>query len=193
VKPTEPYLDLEDDDLSTEKLDLQVQKAQEQLLALKRQQEQIEKQKRELEELSRRQEMLQQGRSEMLDKFTRSLVIVEREVLETQKRVELLREIDESFRKHVEILEAIDPKTWDPADLNRELTKALGAVDDARAEYQKTLPKIQPDATVDELTGEELSDSHSAHDFFYWLKAGFAFTLPLLVLGTIYLVVALFR
>ena len=193
MKPTEPYLDLEDDDLSTEKLDLQVQKAQEQLLALKRQQEQIEKQKRELEELSRRQEMLQQGRAEMLDKFTRSLVIVEREALEAQKRVELLREIYDSFRQHVEILEAIDPKTWDGADLNRELTKALGAVDDARAEYQKSLPKIQPDATVEELTGDELSDSHAAHDFFYWLKAGFAFTLPLLVLGTIYLVVALFR
>ncbi len=194
MKPTEPYLDLpEEDDLSTEKLDLQVQKAQEQLLALKRQQEQIEKQKRELEELSRRQEMLQQGRAEMLDKFTRSLVIVEREALEAQKRVELLREIYDSFRQHVEILEAIDPKTWDGADLNRELTKALGAVDDARAEYQKSLPKIQPDATVEELTGDELSDSHAAHDFFYWLKAGFAFTLPLLVLGTIYLVVALLR
>ena len=50
-------LDLEEDDsLSTEQLDNQVQKAQEQLIALKRAQEQLEKQKRELEELSRRQE-----------------------------------------------------------------------------------------------------------------------------------------
>lgn len=194
MKPTEPYLDLpEDDELSTEKLDLQVQKAQEQLLSLKRQQEQIEKQKRELEELSRRQEALQQGRTEMLEKFTRTSVILEREAFDAQKRVELLREIYESFNQHLQILEAIDPKSWEPADLNRELTKALSAIDDARAEYQKSLPKIQPDAAAEELVGDELSYSHGGQDFFYWLKAGFAFTLPLLVLGTIYLVVALLR
>jgi hypothetical protein len=46
----EPFLDLpEDQSASPEMLDSQVQRAQEQLLQLKRQQEQIEKQKRELE------------------------------------------------------------------------------------------------------------------------------------------------
>lgn len=194
MKPTEPYLDLpEEDELSTEKLDLQVQKAQEQLLALKRQQEQIEKQKRELEELSKRQEALHQGRAEMLEKFTRTGVILEREAFEAQKRVEQLREIYEAFHQHVQVLESIDPKRWEGADLNRELTKALSAIDDARAEYQKCLPKIQPEATVEELTGDEQPEGGSSHDFLYWLKSGFAFTLPLLILGTIYLVIALLR
>src|SRR3712207_4215863 len=48
IRPIEQMLELsEEEAASPEHLDSQVQKAQEQLLALKRQQEQIEKQKRE--------------------------------------------------------------------------------------------------------------------------------------------------
>ncbi len=80
IRPVEQMLELSEDEAnSPEHLDSQVQKAQEQLLQLKRQQEQIEKQKRELEELSRRQDELEHGRSEMADKLTRSLVVLERE------------------------------------------------------------------------------------------------------------------
>src|SRR5690242_21915214 len=92
IRPAEQMLGLSDDEsVSAEHLDSQVQKAQEQLLQLKRQQEQIEKQKRELEELSRRQEELDQGRTEMTDKLTRSLVVLEREAYNAQNRLEQVR------------------------------------------------------------------------------------------------------
>ena len=97
IRPIEQMLELsQEEPLSTEHLDNQVQKAQEQLLQLKRQQEQIEKQKRELEELSRRQEELEHGRAEMTDKLTRSLVILEREAYDSQKKLEQLRVTHES-------------------------------------------------------------------------------------------------
>src|SRR5260370_2166277 len=105
--------------LSPERLDSQVQKAQEQLLQLKRQQEQIEKQKRELEELSRRQEELERGRAEMTDKLTRSLVVLEREAYDSQNRLEQLRVTRESFAQHLGLIEAIDPKSWNPSDLHK--------------------------------------------------------------------------
>ena len=80
TRAMEQMLELSDEDeVTPELLGSQVQKAQEQLLQLRRQQEQIEKQKRELEELSRRQEELERGRAEMTDKLTRSLVVLERE------------------------------------------------------------------------------------------------------------------
>lgn len=191
MKPTEPFLDLpEGDEMSTEQLDAQVQRAQEQLLSLKRQQEQIEKQKRELEELSRKQEQLHQGRSEILEKLTRASVVLERELYDAQKRVELLRDIQEAFTQHYNILEGINPKGWEGADLNRELSKALSAVDDARAEFSKSLPKIQLDtpAYPDHESEEGMAGPAEVHDFGYWLKSGFAFTLPLLVLGTLALI-----
>ena len=91
-------------------LDSQVQRAQEQLLQLKRQQEQIEKQKRELEELSRKQEDLEKGRGEMIEKLTRSLVVIERETYEAEKRVEQLRLTNATFAQHLDSLERINPK-----------------------------------------------------------------------------------
>lgn len=198
---SEPLLELEEgDSLSTERIDSQVQKAQEQLLQLKRQQDLIEKQKRELEELSRRQEQLQQGRAEMVETYTRSLVVLERQTYDTEKRVENLKAIRENFLQHLEILESINPKSWEGADLNRELTKALSAVDDARAEYARCRSKLNAES------GEELIDAGTGaqpyhvgeiaedkRSFLYWLKSGFAFTLPLLILGVILLLVLLNR
>src|SRR5207302_8007069 len=149
-RPFEQMLELNDDEaLSAEHLDSQVQKAQDQLLQLKRQQEQIEKQKRELEELSRRQEELDHGRAEMTDKLTRSLVILEREAYETQKKLEQLRATRETFGQHLGMLEAIDPKGWNPADLHKELSRALSTVDDARAEFSQQRSRLQAIATQD--------------------------------------------
>src|SRR5258708_32490846 len=140
VRVKETYLELQEEDaLSTEHLDSQVQKAQEQLLHLKKQQETIEKQKRELEELSRRQELLQQGKAEMTEKLTRALVVVEREANDAQKRVELLHAIYQSYVQHLSVVEAINPKNWENLDINKELNKALSAVDDARAEYARSI------------------------------------------------------
>ncbi len=196
--PKDPELELpEEDSLSGEHLDNQVQKAQEQLISLKRQQEQIERQKRELEELSRRQEQLQVGRQEMVDKLTRAIVVLERETYEAQKRVEVLQGIAESFNSHVGQLEEINPKAWEGLDINKELNKALSAVDYARAEYAKSIPKISPETSneggdpVAATAGFQLdySGAHEPKDFTYWLKAGFAFTLPLLGLGIILIVV----
>jgi DNA repair exonuclease SbcCD ATPase subunit len=199
TRSDDQYLDLpEEDSLSGEHLDNQVQKAQEQLYALKRQQELIEKQQRELEELSRRQEQLQAGKSDMVEKFTRAVVVLDRETYDAKKRVELLNSIHESFTAHLDALDGINPKAWEGLDINKELTKALSAVDDARAEYSGSLPKISsnresdgPDpvaASVGYQIDQTLSEQK---DFMYWLKAGFAFTLPLLALGIIIIFVVL--
>jgi len=182
--------------MSAEALENQVQKAQDALLSLKRQQDQIERQKRELEELSRRQEQLNQGRTEMLEKFTRAVVVLERETYEARKRVEMLESIHESFTTHMDAMDAINPRGWEGLDINKELSKALSAVDDARAEYMTNLPKISPESEGDGAdpvavsAGYQLDYSHEGpRDFLYWLKAGFAFTLPLIILGIILLLV----
>ncbi len=190
------YADLHDEGtLDGEHLDSQVQKAQEQIYALKRQQELIERQKRELEELGRRQEQLHLGKTEVMEKLTRAIVIIERQAYDAQKRVETLHAIDESFHQHLDLLDSINPKNWEGLDLNKELTKSLSAVDDARAEYNRSIPKISQAADVD---GDVVAESVGYHldygvegpkDFVYWLKAGFAFTLPLVAIGLILILV----
>ena len=191
IRPIEQMLELnEEDSLSPEHLDSQVQKAQEQLLHLKRQQEQIEKQKRELEELSRRQEELDRGRAEMTDKLTRSLVVLEREAYDSQKRLEQLRATRESFAQHLGLIEAIDPKSWNPADLHKELSRALSTVDSARAEYSQQRSRLQAtgDSAGDETLPEaapDLSELNGGRSFSEWMRIGFAFSLPLIIFGLI--------
>jgi cell division protein FtsB len=178
-----------------ERLDSQVQKAQEQLLSLKRQQELIEKQKRELEELSRRQEELEAGRGEMVEKLTRSLVVLERQTAESQKRVEQLRATTESFTTHLRSLESINPKSWPSAEMQRELSRALSMVDHARTEFNQQRSRFASEAVDggvgDSSASEAYEEAFGDHDhtFLYWLKAGLAFTLPLLLLGLIALFV----
>jgi len=200
LRPIEQMLELnEDDNVSTEHLDSQVQKAQEQLLQLKRQQEQIEKQKRELEELSRRQEELERGRAEMADKLTRSLVVLEREAYDAQTKMEQLRATRESFGQHLELLEAIDPRTWNPADLNKELSRALSVVDDARSEYSQQRSRLEATSDGHEsvplpesASGFESSSGPPTHSFAQWLQIGFALSLPLILFGLITLLILLY-
>lgn len=189
IRPIEQMLELSEEANSPEHLDSQVQRAQEQLLQLKRQQDQIEKQKRELEELSRRQEELERGRAEMSDKLTRSLVILEREAYDTQKKLEQLRTTRESFGQHLELIEAIDPKVWNPADLSKELSRALSTVDDARTEFSQQRSRLQ---ATDEANGDvslpeaasDVSDLiHGGRSFGQWVQIGFAVTLPLIIFG----------
>jgi cell division protein FtsB len=197
IRPIEQMLELNEDEVnSTEHLDSQVQKAQEQLISLKRQQEQIEKQKRELEELSRRQEELERGRAEMGDKLTRSLVILEREAYDSQKKLEQIRATRESFEQHLLLLESIDPKSWNPAELHKELSRALSTVDDARAEFSQQRSRLSA------TTGEDAGDLPlpeaapdvglgGAHSFLHWLQIGLALTLPLIIFGILALVIFL--
>jgi len=133
---------------------------------------------------------LDRGRSEMTDKLTRSLVILEREAYNTQKRLEQLRATRESFTQHLELIEGIDPKSWNKADLHKELSRALSTVDEARTEYSEQRSRLQatsdsagdaalPDVTSDAYHGEE------GRSFFHWVRIGIALTLPLIIFGAI--------
>lgn len=200
-RPRDQFLDLpEGDPLSTEHLDEKVQQAAQQEQELKRRLEAIERQKRELEEMSRRQDALNVGRSELIDKMTRALVVLEREIFDASKRVETLQTIQESFRQHLDVLEAVNPKSWEGTDISKELTRALGAVDDARSEYTKCYPKISSQPAIGSAQGSEEQDSYvmdygatDGKDFVSWLKIGFAFSLPLLIFGLITLIVIVSR
>ncbi|MBE2179767.1 MAG: hypothetical protein IAE97_04785 [Chthoniobacterales bacterium] len=182
----EDFLDLDEDTSAptVEQIDDQVAHAQEKLLQLKRQAEQLEREKQKLEELGRRQDQFDTGRAEMVDKFTSSLVHIQRETDQTLKRLEILKNVQATFTSYLHEIEAINPKDWTPADLNKELSKALGTIEDARSVYVKAQAQVAAD---EEIAGPSPFDGDSlasgGQSFGYWLMAGFAFTLPLFALG----------
>jgi len=183
------YLDLDDD--PSGQLGEKVQQVRAELESLKQKQEEIEREKLRLEELKRRQDELDAGRAEMLDKLTRSLVVVQREVEETQKRLEQLHAIYNSFTQHLRHLEAINARGWSNNDLPRELSKAISSVEDARAEFIKAQAKISPDSPADSPVSLAMDGDYEYEErgFAYWLKSGFAFTLPIQLLAVAGLVI----
>jgi len=183
----------EEEAMSPEHLDSQVQRAQEQLLQLRRQAEQIEKQKRELEELSRRQEELERGRAEMTDKLSRSLVILEREGYDSQKKLEQIRATHESFTQHLQLLEAIEPKSWNSAELPKELSRALSTVDDARTEFSQQRSRLEASGEATDIDLPEVASGGlglgGGKSFLQWMQIGLAVTLPLIIFGIVALLV----
>jgi len=104
--------------------------------------------------------------------------------------LEQLHNIQDSFAEHLKELEQIDCKSWGGKELSRELTRATGIVDEARATYARTQAKIAPieeDELLDESYGDEFGPK--GQGFLYWLQCGAAFTLPLLALGLIAIVI----
>ena len=193
-RPRDQLLDLpEGDPLSTEHLDEKVHLAEAHEQQLKRQLEVVERQKRELEELSRRQETFNTGKTELVDKLTRARVILEREIHDANKRVELLQIIDGNYALHLDTLDSINPKTWDGMDISKELTRALGAVDDARSEFTKSYPRIaampEHDSSAHESGYVADSGAGDSKDLLGWFKIGLAFSLPLIIFGLIALIV----
>jgi hypothetical protein len=185
--PREDFLDLDEaaNAPSVEQIDDQVALAQERLVALKRQAEQLEREKQKLEELSRRQEQFDTGRAEMVDKFTSSLVGIQRETDQTLKRLEILKNVQANFTEYLQELEAINPKDWSPAELTKELSRAIGIVEDARSIYVKAQAQVASDEDAGGTSPYESDHIGGGHSFGYWMMAGFAFTLPLTALGLI--------
>lgn len=169
-----------------------VQQVRAELESLKQKQEEIEREKARLEELKRRQDSLEQGRTEMLDKLTRALVVVQREIEESQKRVEQMHTIYNSFTQHLQQIDSINSRGWLPQDLPRELSKALSSVEDARSEYIKAQAKLSVDTSGEVSLPMQDMDYQLAEEergFSYWLKSGFAFTLPIQAIALVALLV----
>ena len=184
---------------TTDEFDEQVAQAQEQLEALRKQQEEIERQKAELEQLRIKQTEFQRGRVEMIENLQHSLDVFEREAFEAEQRVEQYGRAREAFNKHLGAIANLRPETWSRAELKSELEHACVVVSEGREEYDRTLTHLGSLPT-DGLAGAlptfnpvtapgASTDADIAHhtpetkDFSYWMRSGFAFTLPLMAFG----------
>lgn len=165
-------------------VDEAVLRAQEQLRELRQQQELVERQKRELQALSQRQADFETAREQSVRKFNRAIAALERERYETERVAEHLRACRDKLQHQLNLVESIDPGAWVKTELSHELSRAEALVSEADAELERTSVRVNaerggevlpPAAPPGLLTPKQLN-------FWFWLKAGLAFTLPLLLL-----------
>lgn len=188
---------------SMENVDQKVKAAQEQLLQLRMQQEEIERQKQHLEALRIKQERFVAGKRELLDKLGRCNNHVERELFDSQRRVEELSLVHEEFCRHLNILKGLQPEKWHRSQVDEELEHALAAIGDAENDYAKGLRRLHalapPESNSQELAGLDDGDASvlsslagaNSDDIASWMRRGFAFTLPLM--ATVLVAIILIR
>lgn len=182
--------------LTPEQLAGDVQRTQERLAALKREQEQLERRKRDLEELSRRQAEVETNTSDLTERLTRALVVLQQQSIESRRRAEQLEQAGGTLQRHLDGLQGIDIAGWSQSEAPREITRALGLLDAARSDYDATRARLLCDKTDPETAPEASAASADDRSFVASLQQGFAFTLPLLVVGLgilVALIVLIFR
>ncbi|MFC1462457.1 hypothetical protein ACFLQU_02520 [Verrucomicrobiota bacterium] len=156
---------------------------------LRKRQEHLEREKQGLVELSKKQEEYEHGKRDIIDKLGRGIVLVEKEQAQAVRMVELLGETRERFRDSLSELQKIEEDLWPDDEYQTELNRALVRVDIAREMYRKALARIdsaswhksgtekrQPDMFTE--ARRELGEKKG---FGYWLMAGLAASLPLIV------------
>lgn len=179
-----------------EEVDSKLEVARERLLTLRRQQEELERQKGELEELRRRQEEYSRGRAEITDKLARGLLAVERQQAESQRLTELCAATIDAFRDSTDQIQRIRDEDWDSANVRAELSNALGIIENARLEYNRAYSKLeclnlssgQPGPSLPEPGASKLP---GWDDLVRYACLGAAASAPLIVAGTIWLIVLL--
>lgn len=189
-----PALSLLDTPSHREQVDSRLTDAREQLLALRRQQEELERQKNELEELRRKQDEYSRGKAEMLDNLTRSLVTLEREQVAAQRLGELCGQTGTAFRSYLEQLQAIHDVEWNSDNLRPELSHALGVIENSRLEFNRARTKLDclnPAANTPPADAPAQTGVVSRRELIRYTLMGAAASAPLILAGTIWLIVAL--
>lgn len=193
--PNRPVSDLSLTPLGRHKqevTDQMVDKAQE-LDRLRARQEELEKERRTLEDMRKKQEAFDTGRREIKNRLTESLVRMEKDQLQADRLTQLLDETRRMFRVRLDEVTELNEEQWADENLLDELNKALALLENVRSDYNKALAKIDAihpqapagvAAAARSLTFENAPGQagEGSQGFGYWLRAGLAFTLPLMLL-----------
>lgn len=176
-----------------ENMDQRVLLAQERLSRLRREADDIEREKLALEELRIKQQGFMQGRVEMEERLSRATAILDREIVDTRRKVEQMLVMRDGFAEHLDAVQALSPEEWNRTNLHSELSRALAVIEDARLEYDRNMTRLQSFTQVPVVAESPSvrSESPSAHArmpvgitkeaFRQWAFYGLAFSAPALV------------
>lgn len=184
------------DDLNDE-----YQQAQDQLRQLRQQEEQIRRQAEELEELTQKEEQFKEGRASATEQLTKYLSLLDEQATEAQRLAEECGSAHERLESHLSHLNALRPETWSRADRKAEIARALSYVEAADEELEDATDLVNSfskkgtgifQAKPHHKRPAAALGSGSQQDFSYWIKSGFAFSLPLVGFAVIALLAILF-
>ena len=162
--------------------------AAEELERLRLLRSEIEQQHVELSELGLKQDAYQRSKREVSQNLDRALASLEKRSTECARSLDVIDETRKAFLAQLSAIQNIEESQWGAAGFEESLNRAFRTVDEAENVYSRAMSKIEaligPDLASPSPSKARASKAYSERlpgSFLFWLKAGFAFTLPLVV------------
>lgn len=160
-----------------------------QAMALKLQQEldRTQREARELEARQQKEHRFSDGRRDMCERLARSLAKLDRELHNAQKAVEEISVAREVYQHHLDTLRNISPEVLKHSHDDDALDHAVGAVEDAEAEFAKANHRLA--SVMPGVAHHVTAAGGLPQDFATWFRFGAAFTLPLAIVAVVFVIV----
>lgn len=159
--------------------------AQQQLEQLQHQREELERRKQELEELDNRRKAFLNTQAEISERLSSSLTHIDRVLFEMRQEIEDLEQTRQCFAEHVTRIDKLDPQAWSKENMAENLERAIAAIEHADDEYQQAAQHFdgtRSGAIFGRGRRRGMRSSGNS-EFFLNLRNGFAFNLPVVLLG----------
>lgn len=118
-----------------EELDAQLTGTQQQLAKLKEAQDQLERARAAVEEMRRRRAEFGNGRTEMLQALARGIGILDKSEHQARQDAEQMAKSLVGLREALGSVEQLNEQAWTAENWEKELTRALTTIENARREY----------------------------------------------------------
>jgi vacuolar-type H+-ATPase subunit I/STV1 len=168
--------------------DRKLKDAQEELDRIHLQKVELERKKTELEEFSVQKRTFSNQQVETFDKLTSTLELIDVCLHEMHQETEDLEQCKKCFVSHLDKIQKINPETWNSDNQAEKLRKATETIEIAIDEYDQASTHFS-EGRCGSIFGHAVKRSRSTNrnkppsEFMANLRNGFAFNLPIFILG----------
>lgn len=179
--------------------DRKLKDAEDDINRIKQQQEELERKKSELEELTARKRNFVSQQVELTERLTSSITLIDRELLEMHQETDDLQECRTIFATHLDKIHKFNPESWSREQVSERLEKAMIAIDLATDDFEQATTHFEGSRSGAIFGGSAKRSRTKSNrrvvssEFMSNLSNGFAFNLPIVVLGGLALLVYLLK
>lgn len=178
--------------------DRKLRDTQEEMERNRLQLEELARKKQELEELTSRKRAFLSQQVELTEKLTTAITLIERGLNEIREETEDLEQCRACFSGHLEKIQKINPENWTRDNLMEKLDRATVSVDLAADEYDQAAAHFEGTRSGAifgraSKRGRANARNKESGEFVSNLRNGLAFNLPIVILGSVALVIYLIK
>lgn len=187
IRSTQMEMPSVDNDNRNDDYDRKLLDTENELTRIQREREELERKKVELEELTSRKRAFVSQQVEMTEKLTAAITLIDRQLYEIRNEAEDLEQCRSCFAGHLDKIEKINPDSWTRDNTPEKLERATIAIDVADDEYDQAAAHFEGSRSG-AIFGRASKRSRNnrstgSSEFITNLRNGFAFNLPIVVLG----------